>query len=86
MPALMALAVLKGSKAGAMGSVMALLTVAHSLGMLIGSVVAGLTMDLFQLRLSFSFGALIMGFGILFFIVLFGKGEGLEGKRPGKTN
>jgi len=73
MPALMALAVIKGSKAGAMGSVMALLTVAHSLGMLIGSVVAGLTMDLFQLRLSFLFGAIIMGFGILFFMLLSGK-------------
>lgn len=60
MPALMALAVLKGNKTGAMGSVMALLTVAHSLGMLCGSLSAGLMMDFFQLRSAFVFGAIMM--------------------------
>jgi len=69
MPALMALAVLKGNKAHAMGSVMALLTLAHSVGMFTGSVLAGVMMDFSHLREAFPAGALIMGLGIgLFFV------------------
>ena len=60
MPALMAMSVVKGNDADAMGSVMALLTMAHSLGMLLGSVLAGALMDLFDLRIAFSFGAGVM--------------------------
>jgi len=68
MPALMAIAVLKGKTTKAMGSVMGLITMAHSSGMLTGSLVAGLMMDMFQLRHAFSFGSLIMIFGTgLFF-------------------
>jgi len=48
MPPLMALAVLKGNKTDAMGSVMALMTMAHSLGMLLGALLAGLAMDIFH--------------------------------------
>ncbi len=69
MPALMAAAVLRGSRIDAMGSVMALLTVAHSLGMLIGSVTAGVMMDLFALRPAFVLGAVIMAVGTLLFVV-----------------
>lgn len=69
MPALMALAVSKGNKTEAMGSVMALLTMAHSLGMLIGSLLAGVTMDIFQLRQAFPFGSLIMMIGVGAFVV-----------------
>jgi MFS family permease len=69
MPALMAAAVLQGSSGNAMGSVIALLTVAHSLGMLIGSVLAGVMMDLFQLRQAFILGALIMATGTVLFVV-----------------
>ncbi len=69
MPALMALVVIKGNRAEAMGSVMGLMTMAHSLGMLIGSLLAGLMMDIFQLRHAFSTGALIMVLGIGLFIV-----------------
>ena len=68
MPALMAAGVLRGSRIDAMGSVMALLTVAHSLGMLIGSVLAGVMMDFFQLRQAFILGALIMAAGTLLFV------------------
>jgi MFS family permease len=68
MPALMAAAVLRGSRSDAMGSVMALLTVAHSLGMLIGSVSAGVMMEWFQLRQAFVFGSLVMGAGTLLFM------------------
>ena len=69
MPALMAAAVLRGSRNKAMGSVMALLTVAHSLGMLIGSLSAGVMMDWFQLRQAFVLGAVIMGIGTLLFMI-----------------
>ena len=69
MPALMALAVIKGSSTKAMGSVMGLITMAHSSGMLTGSLVAGLTMDIFQLRHAFLLGSLIMILGTgLFFL------------------
>jgi MFS family permease len=65
-PALMALAIIAGNRTGAMGSVMALLTMAHSLGMLCGSLLAGIIMDFAQLRLAFSCGAGIMGIGLVF--------------------
>ena len=60
MPALMAMAVLKGSRINAMGSIMALMTVAHSLGMLIGALLGGMMMDFFQLHWSFPLGAGVM--------------------------
>ena len=72
MPALMALSVIKGNQANSMGSVMALLTVAHSLGMLIGSISGGLAMDLFHLKQAFSFGGFFMIIGsVLFFVSTF---------------
>ena len=67
MPALMALAVMRGQKIEAMGSVMALITVAHSLGMLLGSIFAGVIMDLTELRYAFFLGTLIMAVGIVQF-------------------
>ena len=77
MPALMAIAVLKGKTTKAMGSVMGLITMAHSSGMLTGSLVAGLMMDMFQLRHAFSFGSLIMilGTGLFFFYTYQRKGK-----------
>jgi len=77
MPALMAIAVLKGKTTKAMGSVMGLITMAHSSGMLTGSLTAGLMMDMFQLRHAFSFGALIMilGTGLFFFYTSHRKGK-----------
>jgi len=60
MPALMAMAIVQGNRKEAMGSVMGILTAAHSLGMLIGAVLAGLMMDLFRLRPAFYLGAGIM--------------------------
>lgn len=64
MPALMAVAVLKGHQTDSMGSVMAVLTVAHSLGMLIGALLAGLMMDWFQLGDAFSMGFWFMLAGL----------------------
>ena len=66
MPALMALAVIKGHQTGAMGTVMALLTMAHSLGMLIGALSAGLIMDFFNLRYAFVTGTMLMALGTVF--------------------
>jgi MFS family permease len=60
MPAVMAVAVLKGHQTRSMGSVMAILTVSHSLGMLAGAVFAGIMMDWFDLRIAFRFGGLIV--------------------------
>ncbi|MCP4348700.1 MAG: MFS transporter [Desulfobacterales bacterium] len=64
----MATALQKGARLGAMGSVMALMTMGHSMGMLVGSVLAGIMMDLFHLRQAFSSGAFVMitGVGIFF--------------------
>lgn len=67
MPALMAMAVSKGSRADAMGSVMAILTVAHSLGMLVGSLLGGFLMDWFDLRWAFPIGAALMLVSLVFF-------------------
>lgn len=68
MPAIMAAAVLRGIHSKAMGSVMALITVAHSLGMLFGSLLAGAMMDWFQLRQAFVLGALVMAVGTILFM------------------
>jgi MFS family permease len=70
MPALMALAVLKGNEIDAMGSVMGLLAMAHSLGMLAGSLLAGLMMDVSRLRHAFPSGAVLMMLCLGLFIVL----------------
>jgi multidrug resistance protein len=69
MPALMAIAVFKGSETDSMGSVMAILTLAHSLGMFAGSLIGGLMMDLFQLRVAFPLGAAVMAVTVVIFFV-----------------
>jgi predicted MFS family arabinose efflux permease len=69
MPALMALAVISGNKVKAMGAVMSLITVAHSLGMLCGSLLAGAIMDIFNLQYAFYLGAVIMVAGTIVFII-----------------
>ncbi len=73
MPAIMAYAVMKGDETKAMGSVMSIMTVAHSLGMLTGSMAAGLAMDFLSLKLSFPCGTLIMALGTLFFFMVTDK-------------
>lgn len=67
MPALMAMAVTKGQKTESMGSVIALLTMGHSLGMLTGSLLGGLMMDWFQLRYAFFGGGVVLLLGIIVF-------------------
>ena len=67
MPAHMALAVKSGKKAAAMGSVMAIMTVAHSLGMMGGSLLAGVVTDLSAVYYAFTWGAFIMAAGVITF-------------------
>jgi MFS transporter, DHA1 family, multidrug resistance protein len=69
MPAVTAMAVVEGNKADSMGSVMGLLTMGHSLGMLAGSLAAGLTMDLFELRHAFYLGSATMFAGVCVFFL-----------------
>ncbi len=69
MPALMALAVITGNRLGAMGAVMSLVTVAHSLGMLCGSLIAGVIMDTLALQYAFYAGGVIMGLGTMAFVL-----------------
>jgi MFS transporter, DHA1 family, multidrug resistance protein len=69
MPALMALAVVKGHDVDAMGSVMGLLTMAHSSGILAGSLIAGAMMDFSRLRHAFPVGAGIMAACVGLFLV-----------------
>ncbi|MBW2564784.1 MAG: hypothetical protein JRE29_12265 [Deltaproteobacteria bacterium] len=55
---------------------MALLTMAHSVGMFTGSVLAGMMMDFSRLKEAFLMGAVIMGIGIgLFFVCTYKKNE-----------
>lgn len=68
LPAVSAMAVKEGKKMDALGSVMSLLTMAHSMGMLLGSMIAGLTMDYFHLNHAFPVGAMIMLGGVILFI------------------
>jgi MFS family permease len=69
MPALMAIAVVKGSETDSMGSVMAILTLAHSVGMLCGSLIGGMMMDVFELRAAFPLGASVMAVTVAVFFV-----------------
>lgn len=69
-PAIMAQSVIEGRRASAMGAIMGLLAFAHSLGMLIGPLLAGFLVDLFP-----SVSIYLTGAGILLAgTVLFWKG------------
>ena len=72
MAPLMAIAVQKGVQSRGMGAMMSLITVAHSMGMMIGSLFAGVMMDLFEMRHVFSFGAglMVLGTAVFFFCTL----------------
>ena len=59
LPAIMALGIIEGQRVRAMGSVMDLLTLNHSLGMLAGPLVAGIIIGLFSIGTVFIFGAVI---------------------------
>ncbi len=76
MAPLMAIAVQKGVESKGMGAMMSLITVAHSLGMMIGSLLAGIMMDIFAMRHVFSLGAGVMVFGVaVFFFCTLGRNK-----------
>ena len=82
MPALMGLAVAQGARSAAMGSIMALLTLGHSLGMMAGALMAGCFMDWMHLAWAFPGGAAVMMLGVL----AFGVFSARSAARPGGTD
>jgi len=69
-PAIMALGVIEGRRIDAMGSIMGLMAMAHSVGMLIGPLLAGILLDLFSFSVIFICGALIPATGTFIFMLL----------------
>ena len=69
MPPLMAMAVIKGDGAKAMGAIMSMLTMAHSMGMFFGASLAGLAMDFLSLRQAFPLAGIIMLSGTGLFVI-----------------
>jgi DHA1 family multidrug resistance protein-like MFS transporter len=67
-PAIMAQGVIEGRKSQAMGQLMGLLALSHSLGMLVGPILAGIMIELFYLRSIFILGAIILGMGTITFM------------------
>jgi MFS transporter, DHA1 family, multidrug resistance protein len=82
MPAIMALAVVRGNMSKAMGTVMALITVGHSMGMLVGSLFAGIIMDLAGLEMAFFLGGAIMAGGVAQFYL--GSRDRVDGQEPAR--
>ena len=69
-PAIMAMGVIEGRRVEAMGGMMGLLALSHSLGMLIGPLLTGALLDLSSFETIFNIGATIMGAGTLCFLFL----------------
>jgi predicted MFS family arabinose efflux permease len=67
LPAIMAIGVIEGRKSGAMGSIMGLLALGHSIGMLAGPLLGGLLLDFFNFGTIFLSGATVMALGITVF-------------------
>jgi MFS family permease len=80
MAAHMALGVRKGGRMNSMGSVMAILTAAHSLGMMAGALIAGVAMDVVGLRAVFPLGSAIMLLCTLIFLIGSARGTGADAR------
>ena len=76
MPALTALVVTEGKEIGEMGSMMSLFVLFHSIGMIIGPLMAGLSAEFVSLTVTFVTGGIIGLFGV--------AGFGIALKPPGK--
>ena len=66
-PAIMAFGVIEGRRTKAMGSIMGLLALGHSLGMLAGPVLAGALLEFFPFHIIFMFGAIVLIAGTAIF-------------------
>ncbi len=67
LPAIMAIGVIEGKRSGAMGSIMGLLALGHSIGMLAGPLLGGLLLDFFSFGTIFISGSAIMAVGTIIF-------------------
>ena len=67
LPAIMAVGVIEGRRTNAMGSIMGILALGHSLGMLAGPVLGGVLLDFFSFRIIFMFGAIVLIAGTTIF-------------------
>ena len=81
MPAIMAMGVILGHEKKAMASVMSMLTVAHSAGMMVGAMGAGGVMDYFSLEYAFPCGTILMSTGVILFFI-FTRSLSLIHKEP----
>ena len=77
-PAMMAMGVFIGRTNGHMGTVISLITVGHSLGMMAGPILAGILIDLFNMQNTFLGMAIFMAAVALLFIPLTARFESLE--------
>jgi DHA1 family multidrug resistance protein-like MFS transporter len=77
-PAMMAMAVLVGRTNKYMGSVISLMTMGHSLGMMTGPILAGILIDLLDMRFTFLGMAAFMAAMTLLFMPLTVRFETLE--------
>jgi len=69
-PSIMAMTVIMGHETHSMGSIMSLLTMGHSLGMLLGPILAGIMMDAFQLEAGFIIGTVVIFLGVMISLIL----------------
>jgi DHA1 family multidrug resistance protein-like MFS transporter len=67
LPAIMAIGVIQGRQSVSMGSIMGLLALGHSIGMLAGPLLGGLLLDFFNFSVIFVSGAVVMALGLIFF-------------------
>jgi MFS transporter, DHA1 family, multidrug resistance protein len=67
LPAIMAMGVIEGRQSGSMGSIMGLLALGHSIGMLAGPLLGGLLLDFFDFGAIFFSGAIVMALGAIMF-------------------
>ena len=70
MPSIMAMTVIIGNETHSMGSIMSLLTMGHSLGMLLGPILAGIMMDTFHLETGFVIGTGVIFLGVIISLIL----------------
>jgi len=69
-PSVMAMTVILGHRTHSMGSIMGFLTMGHSLGMLLGPILAGIMMDAFQLGIGFIIGTVVIFLGVIISLIL----------------
>ena len=67
LPAIMAMGVIEGRRSGAMGSIMGLLALGHSIGMFAGPLLGGVLLDFFDFGTIFISGSMVMAVGTIIF-------------------